>query len=169
MTTTPCHDTFDRAQARRKQHPLTSGASKLRDACQGLAKDQQTMETIGDFLRHPKRYGVGQYLGGCTTDDKAQWLKRIPLNVAETLGHDILPAIRALTGDGVLAPEVEAELKSATSRAMSLLADCEEQHARMKAGIKYEYANIKNGYSEVYGLLSEAYSIASQALDIVSS
>ena len=121
--------------------------------------------TIGD-LRHPPRHRGPIALVSCTTDDKALRLKRMPADVAEMFGYDVLPAIAALTGDGVPLHDVQRALGQIQRRVESLLDECDVQHTRLKAGIKAEYSDMKAGYSELYGLLNDAMDIVRDALAV---
>ena len=75
-------------------------------------------------------------LGGCTTDDKAIYLKRIPTTLAKMFGYDVLPAIAALTGDGVPQHNVRQALGQIQRRVEYLLDECDVQHASLKKDIK---------------------------------
>lgn len=164
-----CYDTFATAQTKRRSYPLKSGAYKLREARHGLGRMMETVDAIGDFLRKPKSVAPGPTIGVCcTTDDKGNWLKTLPAEVAEMLGYDILPAIAALRGEeGVAETDVAAELATARARADQLLNRCEAQRVRLKGGIKAEYPAIKSGQSELYALLVGADHIAQRALELV--
>ena len=56
--------------------------------------------TIGD-LRHPPRHRGPIALVSCTTDDKALRLKRMPADVAEMFGYDVLQRSVARPRSGV--------------------------------------------------------------------
>ena len=164
-----CHDTFTEVQLRRRSHPLKAGADKLREARHRLSRMMKTIEAIGDFLRKPGSVTSESALGPCcTTFDKAIWLKSVPDQVAEKLGYDILPAIAALTADGVPKTVLAAELKLAQATANQILKDCEAQRVRLKGGINREYAAIKSGRSELYDLLVDADRIAQSSLELIA-
>ena len=123
---------------------------------------------IGEYLKNPSHFYKGQTLGHCcTTEDKAFWIKSIPAKVAELLGYDILPAIAALTNDCLSKRDTYATLAIANGMAKALLKDCDQQEARLKAGISPEYDEMKTGFSEVHGLLVEADRIAEDALQVL--
>ena len=164
MPKTPCHDAFNEAAKRRAAYPLPYGAYKLRNVLSWLSRMRCSMAEIGIYLNKPGNYAVGDTLGCCTTDDKAMWIKGIPTQVAHMLGHDIIPAIAALTGDGIPERYVANEVACAKCDATSLLNECEDQLARLKLGISGEYEMMKTGYSDVYGLLVSAEFIAEAAL-----
>tara|TARA_B110000208_G_scaffold37187_1_gene49230 strand:- start:174 stop:746 length:573 start_codon:yes stop_codon:yes gene_type:complete len=158
---------FQDAQNLRLEHPLDSGEYKLRETRSRLSRMQETMYQIGEYLKNPSYFYKGQTLGHCcTTEDKAFWIKSIPAKVAELLGYDILPAIAALTNDGLSKRDTDTAFDTAKQRAEALLEDCERQEARLKGGISAEYDEMKTGYSEVHGLLVDADRIAEDALQV---
>ena len=168
MPQTTCHDTFAEAQQKRRANPLEAGAYKLREARHRLSRMMNTVDAIGDFLRHPGSVRSGSALGPCcTTDDKAYWLKNLPKQVSEMLGYDILPAIAAFTADGAPQTEVAVKLNIAQARARQLLKDCEAHRVRLKGGIKTEYTAIRSGRSELYDLLLDADQIIQYSLEKV--
>ena len=121
-----------------------------------------------EYLKNPSHFYKGQTLGHCcTTDDKAVWIKSIPAQVAELLGYNILPAIAALTNNGLSKRDTEATLAIANGMAKALLKDCERQQTRLKGNISVEYDNMEEGYSDVHGLLVEADRIAEEALQVL--
>jgi len=164
-----CQDTFAEAQLWRRSFPLEAGAYKLREARHRLFRMMNTVDAIGDSLRKPGSVRSGSALGPCcTTDDKADWIKKLPKKVAEMLGYDILPATAALAAEeGVAETDVAAELANAQARTDELLMECEAQRNRLKGGIKTEYAAMKSGHSELYVLLVDADCIALRALELV--
>ena len=169
MPQTTCHNTFAEVQLRRRSHPLKAGADKLREARHRLSRMMKTIDAIRDFLRNPASVMSESALGPCcTTFDKAIWLKSVPDQLAEKLGYDILPAIAALTADGVPKTVLAAELKLAQATANQLLKDCEAQRVRLKGGIKPEYAAIKSGRSELCDLLIGGYHISQPSLGLIA-
>ena len=164
MTMNPCRRAFEQGQASRRKHPLNRGAYKLRETQQNLNLMITTLDAVGDYLRRRPQHRGPMGLGGCTTDDKAVYLKRIPTMVAEMFGHDVLPAIATLTGDGVPQHNVRQALGQIQRRVEYLLDECDIQHARLKAGIASEYKDMMTGHSELYGLLTDAMDIVRDAL-----
>ena len=122
-----------------------------------------TLDAVGDYLRRRPQHRGPMGLGGCTTDDKAIYLKRIPTTLAKMFGYDVLPAIAALTGDGVPQHNVRQALGQIQRRVEYLLDECDVQHASLKKDIKAEYENMKAGYSELYGLLTDALDLVRDA------
>ena len=159
---------FQDAQNLRPKHPINSGECKMRETRWRLSRMQNSMYQIGEYLKNQSHFYKGQTLGHCcTTEDKAFWIKSIPAKVAELLGYDILPAIAALTNDCLSKRDTYATLAIANGMAKALLKDCDQQEARLKAGISPEYDEMKTGFSEVHGLLVEADRIAEDALQVL--
>ena len=159
---------FESAQNLRLEHPLGSGKYKLRATRLSLSRMQETMYQIGEYLKKPNRFYKGQTLGHCcTTKDKAVWIKSIPAQVAELLGYNILPAIAALTNNGLSKRDTNTTFATANGMAKALLEDCERQQTRLKGNISVEYDNMEEGYSDVHGLLVEADRIAEEALQVL--
>ena len=134
MTITHCRRAFDQGQASRRKHPLNRGAYKLRETQQNLNLMITTLDAVGDYLRRRPQHRGPMGLGGCTTDDKAIYLKRIPTTLAKMFGYDVLPAIATLTGDGVPQHNVRQALGQIQRRVEYLLDECDVQHARLKEG-----------------------------------
>ncbi len=145
------------------QTPANRGAYKLRETQQNLNRMIATLDAVGDYLRRRPQHRGPMGLGGCTTDDKAIYLKRIPTTLAKMFGYDVLPAIATLTGDGVPQHNVRQALGQIQRRVEYLLDECDVQHASLKKGIKAEYENMKAGYSELYGLLTDALDLVRDA------
>jgi hypothetical protein len=91
--------------------------------------------------------------------ERGAYLKGIPAQLAELLGHTILPAIAALEGDGVPKAEVERLLSRAETDAQRLIDACEALRLRLKGGIKHEYNAMRRGESELLGLLGDVQAL----------
>ena len=158
---------FQDAKNLRLKYPLDSGEYKLREIRWRLSRMQNSMNQIGEYLKNQSHFYKGQTLGHCcTTDDKAVWIKSIPAQIADLLGYDILPAIAALTNDGLSKRDTNTTLAIANGMAKALLEDCKRQQIRLKGGISAEYDEMKTGYSEVHCLLVDADRIAEDALQV---
>ena len=169
LKNTPCRDAFVAAGERRKLRPLSSGRYKLEDALRELEGIQKTLDAIARHLRVRRRGSRDVPLGGCTSYDMALYLKRLPLALANMLGHDILPGISALAGDDVPPAIVTQLATEATSDADDILARCEEAHARLRSGIKQEYDALRRGTSDLVELLRIAETLAASGLDVSRS
>ncbi len=69
-------------------------------------------------------------LVGCTGEDKAYRLNRIPQNIAHELGYNLIPAIEALTLEGVPAANILGFIQSIKPQVNQLLTDCDAVGAR---------------------------------------
>ena len=151
MTKT-CHDAFQRGLDDRKAYDLSSGARRLRESLDGLQRTSDTLRNIAANIKFKVR-GHGRLLGACTSNDAAEWLRSVPAQRAYNLGHNVVPAIKALARDGVPADTVSRCLASASSVIPVILDDCEAARIALRRGIKHEYKLMKSGGSTVQPLV----------------
>lgn len=160
----PCQKAFDDGAANRLKYPLRSGGYKLNERRWKFGRCEETIEAIDKLIVHQRRGSKGPvYLGSCTTDDAASWLKRLPQQVAYDLAYDILPAIVALAEERWPPHKVAAARRKAEVEAKALVADCEAAHDQLKKGIRYEYRRMKAGGSTLRPLFERAISIGQTA------
>lgn len=164
MTAHACRRAFEKGQHERRAYPLTRGEYKLRNVIDSLKRDLAAIDAIGDYLMDKKRYAGPVHLVRCTSDDMAIWLKDLPEATAHQFGHDVLPAIHALRGDGVPPLAADAAVRRFTGWIDVYIDECETQRARLKSGVAGEYASIRSGYSDLYGLITDGLRITSDAL-----
>lgn len=158
-TPTTCHEIFDTAREKRKAHPITAGRFKLDEAQNRINQLHKLVTTIAERLRAGGKFGETENLGPCMATERGTYLKSIPAQLAELLGHTILPAIAALEGDGVPKAEVQRLLSRAETDAQRLIDDCEALRLRLSGGIKHEYDAMIRGHSHLASLLEEAKEI----------
>jgi hypothetical protein len=158
-TPTNCREIFNTAREKRKAHPLSSGGYKLREAEDRINQLYKLVTTIAERVRTGGKFGETENLGPCMATKRGAYLKGIPAELAELLGYTILPAIKALEGDGVPKAEVQRLLSRAETDAQRLLDDCEALRLRLKGGIKHEYDAMRQGESELLDLLDAALEI----------
>ena len=166
MTAHACRRAFEKGQHERRAYPLTRGEYKLRNVIDSLKRDLEAMNAIRDHLLNRKRYAAPAHLIRCTSDDMAIWLKGLPEATAHQFGHDVLPAIHALRGDGVPSLAADAAVRRFTGWIDVYIDECETQRARLKSGVAGEYASIRSGYSDLYGLITDGLRITSDALQV---
>ena len=166
MTAHVCRRAFEKSQHERRAYPLTRGEYKLRNVIDSLSKDLAAMNEMREYLLNRKRYARPAHLLRCTSDDMAIWLKGLPEATAHQFGHDVLPAIHALRGDGVPPHEANAAVHQFERRIHVYVDQCEGQRIRLKSGIAGEYASVKNGYSDLYGLITDGLRITRDALQV---
>ena len=166
---TPCLDAFAAATAYRQGIPLHEGRYKIKEGLSYLRHYRRTVDKVDSAVRHGVKLRADENLGSCMANERSMHLKKIPEIIADVLGNMILPGIAALEGDGI-APAVVAEaVKHAEAQAETLLAACEEVHARLKRGIKHEYSAMREGGSYLLALLDQAEGIALDALDLAEA
>lgn len=166
MTRSPCHDAFVLAQAARRTVPLQSGAYKLRESQNAIQRIQDTLHNIADHLGEEQILPIGRHnLGCCMSDEIDYYLKELPIIISALVAYDILPAIKALTNDGIPKGVLVSEMKSASANVSRLLHDCEAIHRRLTFRVAKEYSP-KEEYSAVNALLIDAFGIAERALQL---
>ena len=159
-TPTTCNDIFHTAREKRKAHPLPSGGYKLREAENRINQLHKLVTTIADRVRTGGKFGETENLGPCMATERGAYLKGIPAQLAELLGYTILPAIKALEGDGVRKAEVQRLMSNAETDAQRLIDDCEALRLSLKNGIKHEYDAMRRGESELPSLIDEIKALA---------
>jgi hypothetical protein len=104
-------------------------------------------------------------LVGCTPEDKAQRLKKIPRVIATELGENLIPAIEALHVEGIPQQDVDAFVASLKSSVIKLLDDCDNVLAVTARSIRNEYGAVRNGTSGSEQICRDALRIADAAVD----
>jgi hypothetical protein len=94
------------------------------------------------------------------------WLKQIPIELSWLLGHNIVPAISALSGDKVDPLVITSIQRNIEPEIERLLEDCAKTHTRISIDIGREYKNMQQGESEVLQLLMVAISICNRAIPL---
>lgn len=161
---TPCRDAFIAAQERRTLVPLRMGLYKIHDAMSDLYRMRDTVDAIADALCSERPLHPHDPLAGCTVYDKDTYLLAAPKNVAETLGYDMLPAVKALGADGWPPELVANAVEIATNETAYVLSECERVHRHLQRGLAGEYAAIKQGRSMVRQLIRDAEKVGQAPL-----
>jgi hypothetical protein len=150
---------------RRANHPLVRiSAYKLRESRDNLQHGRDVLVSIADYqcARPRDRHSVS--LVGCTSEDAGSFLKRFPGIIARELGYNLIPAIEALTVEGVPAGDINTFIQSIKPQVDQLLVDCDAIQAEISRSIQGEYDGMKAGNSELIRLSKEALRIAEQAV-----
>ena len=147
-----CQDAFQRGLQNRKAYPLSSGARRLRESLDGPQHVSETLRNIAADLKLKAR-DYERYFGACTSDDADVWLKSVPAQLAFDLGYDVLPAIQALTLDGVPIDVVSRCVARANSVTPTIIDHCEEARIALRRGVKRELRMMKTGGSTVQPLV----------------
>ena len=153
------HDLFDQAYNQRDSHPLPSGIYKLRETIRHLEKIQTMIEQASEFVRDKDRDKKRNMVFG-STDDAGAWIKGVPDRIATLLGHDVLPAIVALTGDGLPEEKIEA-LKNIYHRRIADLLD-RTQFVKDSLDLRREYR--QDGQTPLRWLLEDLITMTQSLL-----
>lgn len=161
-----CQITFRAAiKERRDKHPLINGGSyKVRESGYNLLHERNVVEAIADYVRARPKDRRGTTLVGCVESDKSVRLKRVPEIIARELGYNLIPALEALTLEGVPAADINVVIRSINPQVDHLLADCDAVQMATARSIKPEYDAMKAGNSSMERICAEALGIAEQAV-----
>lgn len=164
MSLTPSREAFAEAATKRQGYPLSTGRYKLRECQNRLNRVKHTVNAIGDYWVGRSAHSAGSSLGCCMTYEAATWLKRLPMHLAEMLAYDVLPAIEALTGDGIANSDVRRKLNIVQGRVQGVLNVCDAYHARLKQGIAKKPDEVQRDLSGLIRLIDEIEDILNDAL-----
>lgn len=164
--TGPCQTTFRSAmKERRSKHPFDRiSAYKVRESRDNMHDECRVVASIAEYLRAHPYDRHSSMLRGCTEEDKAHRLKRTPHIIAHELGYNLIPAIEALTLEGVPAADINAFIRSIKPQVDQLLADCDAVQKATARSIKPAYDAMKTGSSSMERICAEALGIAEQAV-----
>ncbi len=138
-------------------------AYKVRESFENIESMCSTVVEIINVVSKGATHSSPVRLGGCTSEDKGIWLKDLPGNLARELGYNLIPAIEALSVEGVPTAAIRAFVQSIKGSVHQLLADCDAVQAATSRTIKGEYALMKHGRSSALRLCNDAFQIADQA------
>lgn len=166
MTLTVPSRVFRAAMKRRKaNHPFERvSAYKIRESRDNLQHNLKTFRSIAEYLRARSGDRCSSMLVGCTEEDKAYRLKRVPQIVADELGYNLIPALMALGLEGVPEADIIAFLQSIKPEVDRILVDCDAIQMATQRSIKSEYAALKAGYSPLAALCADALHVAELAV-----
>ena len=160
-STGPCSLALKEGLANREKHPLPSGLYKLKDAFREIRRNLDEFTLLATLIRTKQ-----PLVGYCTHGDQAHWIKQRPINIAYELGWKVLPAIFALSGDGVSNQEIKKHLPGLVQQIADLVNQCEKTLPQIKKPIRYEYGRWRNENSIITPLLESALSIIGSAIYI---
>lgn len=161
MTKSSCLQSLDEGKAKRMSYPLHQGRYKLEERERRFVLNKETLRMVRDFVRGRSSY---LYLGGCMASDKHTWLKNLPLDIAFSLGYDLLPGLIALKKEGAL--YVDRDYPAVEQDCLKLVDCCEQVRNAIKKDIKVEYRQMKQGGSLLEPLIDEAIDLTRRALAV---
>lgn len=167
MSYIPIREVFRTAmKCRLTEHPFDRiSAYKIRECRDNLQHNLKTVCSIAEYLRTPRgTYGHSSILVGCTEEDKAYRLKSTPVIIACELGYNFIPAVEALTLEGVSTADIDTFIISIQPRLDQLLTDCDAVQMATVRSIKPEYNAMKAGNSGMEIICTEAFHLAERAV-----
>lgn len=161
-----CHSAFRSwMKMRRSKYPFDRvSAYKVRESRSNLEYEGRAAASVAQYLTTKPGYGRAGILVSCTEVDKAVRLKRIPNNIAYELGYNLIPALAALTVEGVPEADISNFITSIMPKVDRLLNDCEAVRLATARSIQREYGSMRQGRSEMAVLCERALNIADQAV-----
>jgi len=139
-------------------------AYKVRESGDNLQHECRVVASISEYLRARPCDRHSSMLVGCVESDKSVRLKRIPHNIARELGYNLIPAIEALTSEGVPAAAITTFIRSIKPQVEQLLADCDAIWLGMSRCSTPEYERMKAGGSPMECICADALDISEQAV-----
>ena len=140
-------------------------AYKIRESRDNIEHELRVVLGLEAYLSARPSSRNPHVLVGCTPEDKAQRLKKIPRVIATELGENLIPAIEALHVEGIPKQDVDAFVASLKSSVFRLLGDCDDVMAVTAKSIRDEYSAIRIGTSGSEQICRDALRIADAAID----
>lgn len=152
-------------EKRLTNHPFERvSAYKVRDSWYNLAHECAVVASIGEFLGASPGYSRVGILLGCTEEDKGHRLKGIPTGIAQELGYNLIPAIKALTLEGISRSAIDAFIGTIMPRVERLIRHCDAARLANAKSLKEEYSALRGGRSQTAMICAEAFDIAEEAM-----
>ena len=158
---------FREARAKRiKERPFDRiSAYKVPKSRDNIEHELRVVLGLEAYLSAKPSHRNPYVLVGCTPEDKAERLKKIPRAIVTELGENLIPAIEALHVEGIPQQDVDAFVASLKSSVFKLLDDCDELMAVTGRSIRDEYSAIRIGTSGSEEICRDALRIADAAMD----
>jgi hypothetical protein len=138
---------------------------KIRESRDNIEHELRVVVGLEDYLSTKPSRRNPHVLVGCTPEDKAQRLKKIPRVIAKELGENLIPAVEALHVEGIPKKDVDAFVATLKPMVKNLLTDCDNVLAVTARSIRDEYAAVRNGTSGSEQICRDALRIADVAVD----
>jgi hypothetical protein len=148
-----CREAYQDGVTSRLSYPLNSGLYKLvesKDRIERVGKEVIRISEVVTKKRDPS------CLMHCTAEDKAFWLRDVPLNVAYRMGYEIIPGLRALEAEGVGHIHAESAAFAVESVMDHHLDYWDELRNSYNTKISCEYERMSNGHSNALWVVDDA-------------
>jgi hypothetical protein len=163
MKATTCPKAFAEGKADSQKHPRDRGAYKLMERLEQWRESEREVVRIARTVTRPSaKYDLSH----CTLEDRHIWLREILKITAYELSASIIPAFKALTGDGMAQPQIDQHLPYVERRCQEVLQELERARLTIKGRIKEEYERMRHGESEVGDALAHAREMLEEIIDL---
>jgi hypothetical protein len=161
MYANTCNDTFVAAQTQRSKNPLGAGRYKLDEALATIESWNDLLDVVSERIWSGDSFRHNDCLGPCMANELEEYLESIPARLAHLIGHEILPGIAALEGDGVARAKAKQLQLSAKQNAQRLVANCETARLNLGASMGREQHEVLQSINALAILLAGARALAS--------
>jgi hypothetical protein len=161
MTYRSCLEAFEDGVHSRLNYPLHMGLYKLSESYRRIQYVRDEVVRVAEVV-NGKRSPFS--LRSCTNEDKAYWLRDVPIKVAYRMGYEIIPGLRALEFDDVPKGPCEAAALQVESKIPASLVKWDYLRDSYKNRIGSEYVRMRNGQSNALLVVDEALSVIDSAL-----
>ena len=161
MTYRSCLEAFEDGVHSRLNYPLHMGLYKLSESYRRIQYVRDEVVRVAEVV-NGKRSPFS--LRSCTNEDKAYWLRDVPINVAYRMGYEIIPGLRALEFDDVPKGPCEAAALQVESKIPASLVKWDYLRDSYKNRIGSEYVRMRNGQSNALLVVDDALSMIDSAL-----
>ena len=161
MTYRSCLEAFEDGVHSRLNYPLHMGLYKLSESYRLIQYVRDEVVRVAEVV-NGKRSPFS--LRSCTDEDKAYWLRDVPIHIAYRVGYEIIPSLRALEFDGVPKGQSESAALQVESKIPARLVKWDQLRNTYKHKIAYEYAHMRNGQSNALLVVDDALSMIDSAL-----
>jgi len=156
-----CREAYQDGLTSRLSYPLHSGLYKLLESKDRIERVGKEIIRISEVVT--KKRGSSSLMH-CTFEDKAFWLRDVPLNVAYRMGYEIIPGLRALEADGVSHIHAESAAFAMESVMDHRLDYWDELRSSYSKKIANEYELMRNGHSNALRVVDEALNLIDLAV-----
>ena len=156
-----CQEAYRAGIKSRIEHPLRNGLYKLAESKDRIERAGKEVNRISQIINKTRHRA---HLMHCTYEDKAIWLKGVPLDVAFRMGYEIVPGLRALEFDGVHREESHASAFLVESVIEQHLARWDGLRATYSKSVACEYERMRNGESNALRVVDDALCLINLAV-----
>jgi hypothetical protein len=161
-----CYEIYQAAFDRRQNnHPFDRvSAYKIRESRGNLHHELELLCSVQSYLATPKAVRRASQLVGCIPEDLARRVKQVPTNIAVEFGYNLVPAVLALTVEGVSSSSVSELASDVKHKLDALLDDCDAACLASKLSASRLYRDLRHGTSCLPQLCLDACGIANLAV-----